>query len=345
MFLDLADIPRTVHGMKADSPVCPVRDTTLVAVASNPVWLQWVLIMMDTRQERLSGSPRPDLLKRRDAVYRMMSGLVKSDANGGLDRAFYHAIAFAGMIEHRLGNFVAAMAHLKACVAILRRWLGEGSEVPPLLFPLSMVSFSGFIGLAVPGLFDSADDLDFSALTYAVRIEAFRQWGEQGLGAVMAAHYQPLLGPLASFRHFWSSSGPLLPERLAHAIPWMLLSVFWRYRDDEDQAKSFAKALAFYLSKTEINNVDMAQPMGYGMLYMIVAALNAQQADNGWLEWTIFWDTSRFVETMSLCSVERRAEVRRCLYEILLVDAATTKQRSGRGLDVWFDEFSPLVYS
>jgi hypothetical protein len=334
-----------VHGMKADSPVCPVRDTTLIAVASNPVWLQWVLIMMDTREERLSGAPRPGLLKRRDAVYRMMSSLVQSKASGRLDQAFYHAIAFAGMIEQRLGNVDAAMAHLRACVAILRRWLAEGSETPPLLFPLSMVSFSGFVVLGVPGLFDSEEDSDFAALTYAVRLEGYRQWGDQDLGSVVAAHYQPLLGPLASFRHYWSYCASLLPERLAHAIPWMLLSVFWRYRDDEARAKEFAKTLAFYLTKTEINDVAMAQPTGYGLLYMITAALNAQGVDKGWLEWTVFWDTSRFVETISLGSVERRADVRRSLYELLLVDSGVRKEGPQGRLYAWFDEQSPLVYS
>ncbi|KPI34886.1 uncharacterized protein AB675_2269 [Cyphellophora attinorum] len=130
----LTNVPADLYGTNAQSRLCPVRDITLGLMAANTVVLNWVLTSVSYREARSQThdpASSPLVLRHRQSVYRAMNEMMKRD--NGLSEDLMYGLAFAGLVENRIGGQATAQMHLRAALTVRDLRRAQGLSVVGLL--------------------------------------------------------------------------------------------------------------------------------------------------------------------------------------------------------------------
>ncbi|KPI34773.1 uncharacterized protein AB675_10216 [Cyphellophora attinorum] len=96
----------------------PMRDATLEIVASNEIVLIWAIVVGLHRQE--TSDRHALLLERRILTYRVMARRLKDVTPSMISSDILYGLAYAALVEYRIGERAAAQKHLQACLSFRR---------------------------------------------------------------------------------------------------------------------------------------------------------------------------------------------------------------------------------
>jgi hypothetical protein len=114
---DLTRVPVEVYGTSPNAVHSAVRESTFKYLSTSKVVLQWTILMAEMRRMALLALPPSGQAvdTRRQHIYHIMR---KQTANPESQDDILYGVAFAAMVEYRLGNVEMSQLHLAGCLAI-----------------------------------------------------------------------------------------------------------------------------------------------------------------------------------------------------------------------------------
>ncbi|ETN45732.1 uncharacterized protein HMPREF1541_09565 [Cyphellophora europaea CBS 101466] len=349
----LTVVPEVLYRTGPKSAFCPVRDTTLVSIATNEIWLSWAILLMQHRRTVLRGhSPEddPPLLHRRRLTYQLMHQKLTAPEDETLSDEILLGLVASGVAEHRVSGAKIANKHLEAGLALfeVRR---KKSIHPQLTYPIGLVCCNAYIGLGVDSFFKHYVTLVTTSSAIAQRLRSIQGWnfairqcvadavhrptvegGKSVLGHPSEAYLRSRAGSVESERSIVRGHvRKLLAEttefgtRTCLGALFAVNTVFCACRHDESVAIDFVKDLLYYLAMSEPGPVRDGVPQLTPMaaMYIIGYCGSRIQEEHGASRRRFdLWDVIKFVELMMLAPESTRAKMRQALASWILADMA-----------------------
>ncbi|KPI40474.1 uncharacterized protein AB675_7731 [Cyphellophora attinorum] len=286
----LLSAPQQIYGTTPKSLFCPVRISSLVGIASNEIWLRWMLYLVEHRRTQLRGESidsSATLLRRRTANYRAMQQIIAvSDPSTLSDEVFYSLVS-AGAAEFRVNRPSTATKHLEAGLMLVdaRR---KANKPLPDISTTGLISCSTYIGYGVRDYFRTPEALAFAQSNVCQRLRSVQTWilamrqqhrhspGVVPCGATHSlvsatSHEQsPISPPTTSYpfllRHIHAgltaSSTSLYATRTCLGILFALISTLWSCRHDELASTEYLRELEQYIRGSEAPTCSTAAASG-----------------------------------------------------------------------------------
>jgi hypothetical protein len=358
--LDLLSAPQQIYGTTPNSLFCPVRISSLVGIASNEIWLRWMLYLVEHRRTQLRGeSPdsSPTLLRRRTANYHAMQRFVEvSDPSTLSDEVFYGLVS-AGAAEYRVNRPDTATKHLAAGLMLVDARLKSNKTLPDISTK-GLISCTTYIGYGVRNYFSTPEALARAQANVCQRLRSLQTWilelrrqHRNFPGVVPVTSRSPGCNdsrPLPShpllLRHIHAaltaSSTSLYATRTCLGILFALLSTLWWCRHDELAAAEYLRELELYIRGTEAAEAVESAERGDGELKLAPMTIlwivsfcgsRIQEKYGGIGEESMrydFWEVVESVELVVRVGGEMAARAREALGSWVLVGLGESKGKS-----------------
>lgn len=360
---DLTIVPRSLYHTTGRSAFCPVRDTTLISIATNEIWLSWAILLMQHRRSVLVGG-RPDedprVLHRRRLTYKLMNAKLTAPEEDALSDETLYGIVAAGVAEHRVSGAKEANKHLEAGLTLweMRRKKGMRQQIT---YPIGLVFCNAYIGIGVDNFFKHYVTLVTTGSAMAQRLKSIQTWNRELRQLVSDSRHRPeVAGEKPVLGHpseEWLKARDLvcakhsiirghvrqmLDDKSAVGTRTCLGALFamnttlWACRYNESEAIEFIGELLHYLVKSEPAPVLDSRPQLTSMAAMYIVGFcgsNVQQRYGTSRTRFDLWDVIRFVELMMLIRESSRDRMKSALASWLLVDVDDPEE-----LILWTDE-------
>jgi hypothetical protein len=111
-------VPTRYHVASMNTFMRPMRDATLELLASNEIVLIWAIVVGLHRRE--TSDRHALLLEKRMLTYRVMARQLKDVTPSTVSSDILYGLAYAALVEYRIGERDAAQKHLQACLDFRR---------------------------------------------------------------------------------------------------------------------------------------------------------------------------------------------------------------------------------
>ncbi|KPI36029.1 uncharacterized protein AB675_1698 [Cyphellophora attinorum] len=116
----LTRVPVEFYGTSPNAVHSAVRESTFQYLSTSKVVLQWTILMAEMRRMTLLALPPSGqtIDTRRQQIYHMMRKQATNPESQLWADDILYGVAFAAMVEYRLGNVEMSQLHLAGCLAI-----------------------------------------------------------------------------------------------------------------------------------------------------------------------------------------------------------------------------------
>jgi len=189
---DLCAAPGLFYGTHSNAMYCPVRDTTVVEIQANYIYLQWTLLSAEILLMGTKAQEDISVLSRRTHLYRYMSQMVTNPATRYSDSTIL-GIASGGVVETRLGDLSKAQKHLVAAKHLIE---ARGDFQANCLS--SVATFNIWFGQDV-GAFSDFRALESAISSFTKSILAIQEWRQSLPGNIRPRSQGDSQAPLAQY--------------------------------------------------------------------------------------------------------------------------------------------------
>jgi hypothetical protein len=265
----LSEVPGAVYGTSKNALNRLVRDTTVVHVQTNPVCLQWSLLMAETYLRRsVAAESSPTILARTVYLYRKMYEMVTDPKTRFTDTAII-SLTVGAYTDGRSGGLAKAQNHLKGVRCLIEEHGGTARLAERTGFQV----LNSFVcmGLGV-GVFGRTAALEDAIASFLRDMRGMQQWQphvrkavtwpylaaadescarEQQVLKRYTASRNRALGPLSALRPFlrtpFYEAGLRTHLRSHVALSWMLNKALWDLREDYTACTHLLDELSRYV--------------------------------------------------------------------------------------------------
>jgi hypothetical protein len=264
----LAEVPGAVYGNSKNALNCLVRDTTVVHAQTNPICLQWTLLMAETYlRGSVAAESSPTILARKIYLYRKMYEMVTDPKTRFTDTTII-SLTVGAYTDGRSGGLAKAQHHLKGVRCLIE---GRGG-IARLAERTGFQVLNSFVcmGLGV-GAFEGIASLEEAVASFLRDMRSIQRWQIQVQEAVApylaaanescAREQQVLkqylaarnraLGPVSALRPFLQTpfyDAGLRPHMRSHmALLWMLNRILWDLCEDYTASTHLLDELSRYV--------------------------------------------------------------------------------------------------
>jgi hypothetical protein len=281
---DLLSAPQEIHGTSSTSLFCPVRIASLVGIASNEIWLRWMLYLVEHRRTQLRGESidsSSTLLRRRTSNYRAMQQTIAvSDPSNLSDEVFYSLVS-AGAAEYRVNRPNTATKHLEAGLMLVdaRR---KADKPLPDISTTGLISCSTYVGNGVRNYFSTHEALARAQTNVCQRLRSIQTWTlalrrqQRHFPGVVPGVTTPNQNSNRATSHpfllrhihaaLTTSNTSLTATRTCLGILFALLSTLWSCRHDEVASTEYLRELEHYIRGSEVADTADGAERGDGEL-------------------------------------------------------------------------------
>ena len=310
-----------------------MRISTAAGIATNEIWLRWMLLLVEHKNTVLRGeNPEvsPVLMRRRTINYHVMQQKIAVPDPASLSDEIFYGLVSAGVAEYRVNNPRAAVKHLEAGLTIVDARRKAGLPLPDVS-TVGLISCSGYIGDGVTNYFESATALSRVQANVCQRLSSMQTW-------ILALRQQHQHFPGVSLSHSLArrhirkaldhSKISVYNTRTCLGILFALTSILWACRHDDSAASEFVQELEHYIRVSRVDEgastaaedvaVTTTLQLAPMTVLWIVAFCGSRIQDKYGGEGRgkrryEFWDVVDFVELMMLAGEHTRERVRTTL--------------------------------